>query len=160
MSCKDCKDKEKKFMDDKLIRDVIPSKLITEYFNNTDNLKDVDNIIHSCDISNRGLYLGDIWASKEEYDDLVDHTNTTFQYYAELLSKSDFDLSWLLDEDNIDNRIIDARDKMFNNVYYVLDAIENNELKDTLKDFVDTRVEQIENDFDTISILGDWNDLE
>ena len=60
MSCKDCKDKEKKFMDDKLIRDVIPSKLITEYFNNTDNLKDVDNIIHSWDIANRCLYLGDI----------------------------------------------------------------------------------------------------
>ena len=112
------------------------------------------------EVKEDGLYLGDIWASKEEYDDLVDDTNTTFQYYAELLSKSDFDLSWLLDEDNIDNRIIDGRDKMFNNVYYVLDAIENNELKDTLKDFVDTRVEQIENDFDTISILGDWNDLE
>lgn len=49
-----------KFMTDKKIEDVTPNQLITEYLNNTSDLKDLDCISERYDVVHRVLLLNDI----------------------------------------------------------------------------------------------------
>lgn len=53
-------EKEPKFMENKTIKDITPANLLPEFFNNTNELKNLDDIIHSWDVANRCLYIGDI----------------------------------------------------------------------------------------------------
>lgn len=53
-------EKDTKFMTDKKIEDVTPNQLITEYLNNTSDLKDLDCISERYDVVHRVLLLNDI----------------------------------------------------------------------------------------------------
>lgn len=61
---------EKKFMDDKKITDVTPEMLITEYLNNTSELKNLDYISEAYDTVDRSLFLGAVTA---EVADAIEH---------------------------------------------------------------------------------------
>lgn len=51
---------EKKFMDDKDLKDITPLDLIKELFNNTKNLTDIEDTAERYDVINRALYINDI----------------------------------------------------------------------------------------------------
>lgn len=53
-------EKDTKFMTNKKIEDVTPNQLITEYLNNTSDLKDLDCISERYDVVHRVLLLNDI----------------------------------------------------------------------------------------------------
>lgn len=53
-------EKNTKFMDNKTFKDVTPNQLITEYLNNTSELKDIDTVSERYDAVNRILLLNGI----------------------------------------------------------------------------------------------------
>lgn len=61
---------EKRFMDDKNIEEVTPDMLITEYLNNTSELKDLDKISEAYDTVDRVLFLSDVLP---ETADAIEH---------------------------------------------------------------------------------------
>lgn len=61
---------EKKFMDNKNIEEVTPDMLITEYLNNTSELKDLDKISEAYDTVDRALFLSDV---TPEVADAIEH---------------------------------------------------------------------------------------
>lgn len=61
---------EKKFMDDKTFDDVTPSDLIKEYINNTNELKDLDDVSEVYDTIDRSLFIGDV---TPELGDAIEH---------------------------------------------------------------------------------------
>lgn len=61
---------EKKFMDNKNIEEVTPDMLITEYLNNTSELKDLDKISEAYDTIDRALFLSDV---TPEIADAIEH---------------------------------------------------------------------------------------
>ena len=61
---------EKRFMDNKNIEEVTPDMLITEYLNNTSELKDLDKISEAYDTVDRALFLSDV---TPEIADAIEH---------------------------------------------------------------------------------------
>lgn len=61
---------EKRFMDNKNIEEVTPEMLITEYLNNTSELKDLDKISEAYDTVDRALFLSDV---TPEIADAIEH---------------------------------------------------------------------------------------
>ena len=61
---------ENRFMDDKNIEEVTPDMLITEYLNNTSELKDLDKISEAYDTIDRVLFLSDVMP---ETADAIEH---------------------------------------------------------------------------------------
>ncbi|SCW56850.1 Clp protease [Eubacterium ruminantium] len=61
---------EEKFMDGKEIADITINDIITEYFNNTGEIRDLDCILEKVDFLDRTLHLGDI---EEATGDVFSH---------------------------------------------------------------------------------------
>jgi hypothetical protein len=107
-----------------------------------------------------GLYVEDIWANSVDFDDIVTDFNETSDFYMHTFQTFAEELVIIGDEDLLNQRIIDQRDKYLHNILNTSEYLEGDQLeKDTLG-YTDELVSAMVEDFGSWNQLGEWNDVD
>ena len=102
------------------------------------------NVVKSLD---DGLYLGQEWASENDFDDFANDAESTYNYFSDKYNSLSEIMEIVSDETILNNKINNYIDNYLSTSREVIDYIDSSTLEDRINNYTDENVEKLYTEF-------------